>query len=200
MSNQPVSLRVARPEKVSRIHVFIRLTLLLVLSAVGCSSAYWLLYLAIPALAALLIAEKRGERYLSEDAPHMVRALKWLAAAYAYLWLLTDTFPTTETETPVELELTPSGQPTPTSALLRLLYSLPALIVLALMSLVASALWVIGAVAILVVERVPGFVADFLTTTLRYQFRFFAYHLSLVDRYPSLEETGISHVPGPHTA
>jgi hypothetical protein len=30
-------------------------------------------------------------------------------------------------------------------------------------------------------------VSDFLALTLRYQFRLFAYHSSIVDRYPSFE-------------
>src|SRR4051812_31413415 len=200
MSNHPVRFHVEPPAKLARVHVFIRLALLLALSAVGCSSAYWLAYLAVPALAALLIARKGAQRYLSEDTPRILRVLRWLAGAYAYLWLLTDVTPITEAAGPVELDVQPSGQPTPASALVRLLSSLPALIVLSLLSFLATILWVIGAIAILVTERVPVFVADFLSNTLRYQFRLLAYHLSLVDRYPSLEHAEVPHISGPSTA
>jgi hypothetical protein len=46
---------------------------------------------------------------------------------------------------------------------------------------------------VLASERVPPALSDFIEATLRYQFRLFAYHLSLVDRYPSFETLGTSH-------
>lgn len=193
MTNHLVELRLEMPRDVDRIHVLIRLVLLMALGAVGCSSVYWMMYLALPAVAALLITQKGGEHYLLGDAPRIIRVLKWLAGAYAYLWLLTDKAPGLDEPGSVELEMDPSGQPTAASALTRLLTSLPALIVLAVLSFGACFLWVIGAVAILLVRRPPTFVVDFLRTTLRYQFRLIAYHLSLVDAYPSFEETHLTH-------
>ncbi len=178
-----------------RVHVVIRLTLLVALGAVGCSSVYWVIYLALPAMAALLIAQKGGARYLADDAPAIVPVLRWLARAYAYLWLLTDAPPTSATGGPVDLDVAPSGQPTASSALLRLLYSLPALLLLAVLSFVAWVLWILGAVVVLVSERLPAFIADFLAATLRFQFRLVAYHLSLDDRYPSFEEATLPHEP-----
>jgi hypothetical protein len=179
------------------VHVLIRIALLVALGAVGCSSVYWLLYLALPAIAALLIAKKGSERYLAEEGPAIVRVLRWLAAAYAYLWLLTDAVPTSEAGGPVELEITTGGSPKTGSALLRLISSLPALLLLAVLSLAAALLWPIGAVVILAYRRTPTAVADFLTLKLRYQFRLVAYHLSIVDAYPSLEVpvTNVAH-PG----
>jgi hypothetical protein len=185
-----VELRVDRPIEMQRAHVAIRLALLLALGAIGCSSLYWVLYVGLPAVAALLIANKGADRYFSEDGPGVLRALRWIAAAYAYLWLLTDAPPTSEGRHPVELRVETGGVPTPSSALFRLLSSLPAVLVLAVLAIVASIFWPIGAVAILVSRRVPPAIADFLALTLRYQFRLFAYHLSLVDRYPSLELPG----------
>jgi hypothetical protein len=85
-----VDLRIELPERMQRIHVLIRLAILLALGAVGCSSLYWILYLGLPAIAALLIAQKGAGRYFAEDAPGMVRALRWFVGAYAYLWLLAD--------------------------------------------------------------------------------------------------------------
>jgi hypothetical protein len=193
MSNHPVHLRVEPPERSARLHVAIRLALLAVLGAVGCSSLYWLAYLALPAIAALLIAQKGAERYVTEDATKILPALRWLAGIYAYLWLLTDTVPSSAGGSSVELEVETVGNPTSASALLRLLYSLPALILLTVLSFVACFLWVIGAMAILIVRRVPRFAADFLNLTLRYQFRLIAYHLALVDAYPSFEEVEIPH-------
>jgi hypothetical protein len=79
------------------------------------------------------------------------------------------------------------------SALTRLVTSLPALLVLALLSVVAGLLWIVAAVTVLVRERVPAGIARFIAIVLRYQFRLVAYHLSLVDRYPSLQEGTVVH-------
>lgn len=191
-TTHPVHFRVPPAPRAQRIHVLIRLVLLMALGAVGCSSLYWVLYLALPALAALRIATLGGERYLAEDGPRMVRALRWLAGAYGYLWMLTDTFPTAQ-ESPVDLEVETSGAPTTASALVRLVYSLPALALLAILSFAAGVLWFVGALVVLVRQRLPEAFADFLALTLRYQFRLVAYHLSLVDRYPSLESEPVIH-------
>ena len=83
--------------------------------------------------------------------------------------------------------------PTPTSALLRLVFSLPALVLLALLSAAAGILWVVGAVLILIRKQLPGAIADILTFTLRFQFQLVAYHLSLVERYPSIRADRVAH-------
>ncbi|MGZ3441892.1 MAG: DUF4389 domain-containing protein [Polyangia bacterium] len=171
----------------------IRLLLLAALGTLGCSSLYWLLYLAIPALAALMLSTKGFERYFAEDAPQLTRALRWLAAAYAYLWLLTDAAPTSQESGPVELQIETSGTPTTSSALLRLFTSIPSLLLLAILSFAAGVLWVIGAIVILIRARPSAGIADYMALTLRYQFRLVAYHLSLVDRYPSLESAPARH-------
>lgn len=188
----PVQLQVQLPERMQRIHVVIRLVLLAALGALGCSSLYWILYLALPAVAALFLSEG-AERYFADDAPKMVRIMRWLAAAYAYLWLLTDAAPTSEVPHAVELQVEPCGQPDAGSALLRLVKSIPALLLLALMSFAASVLWVIEAIVVLVRARPSVTISDYLALTLRYQFRLIAYHLSLVDRYPSLESAPVEH-------
>lgn len=190
MSNSAVSLYFEPTERMGRLHVVIRLALLAALAAVGCSSVYWVAYLALPALAAVLIAQKGADRYLTQDAPSIVRVLRWLASAYAYLWLLSDAPPTSDAGGPVELKVEPGGQPTPGTAISRLLTSLPALIVLAVLSFIAVLLWIVGALSILVLGRLLPAIRDFLAATLRYQFRLVAYHLSLVDRYPSFEDVG----------
>jgi hypothetical protein len=185
-SMAPVSFHVEHPAQSLRLHVLIRLLLLIALGALGCSSLYWLLYLTLPALVALVITQRGGERYLSDDAPAITRVLRVLAETYAYLWLLTDVFPFSERPTGVHFEVTPSGSPTAPSALFRLITSLPALLLLALLSLVSGLLWFFGALFILVAARLPVWIADFLEMTLRYQFRLVAYHLSVVAQYPSL--------------
>ena len=208
MRPHPVRLRVEPPPRdgtspgspertrdpMDRVHVLIRILLLAAVGTVGCSSVYWLVYLGLPAVAALLISQKGPERYLAEDGPRIARVLGWLAAAYAYLWLLTDAFPTSDAGRPVTLEIESGGTPTTSSAILRLLTSLPALFLLAVLSAAAALLWVVGAVSILALRRIPTAVSDFLALTLRYQFRLVAYHLSIVDQYPSVE-VPLTNVP-----
>ncbi len=192
MTNQPVQLLVEHPRQTERIHVVTRLAFLLAFAALGCSAVYWALYLALPAAVAVILIRKGGERYLTEDAPRIVRVLRWLAAAYGYLWLLTDVLPTSA-GSPVDLKIETGGRPTATSALLRLVFSLPALVLLALLSAAAGILWVVGAVLILIRKQLPGAIADILTLTLRFQFQLVAYHLSLVERYPSLRADPVAH-------
>jgi hypothetical protein len=188
----PVQLHIDRPSRTSRIHVVTRLLLLVAVGALGCSSIYWALYLALPAAAMLLIARDGAERYLVDDSSRLIRILRWVAAAYAYLWLLTDSLPTSQGG-PVDLQVMPSGRPTPASALLRVITSIPAALLMLVLWAVAGLAWIVGAASILVKEQMPGFIADFLALTLRVQFRLIAYHLSLVDRYPSLEGEGLKH-------
>lgn len=192
MLSHPVQLEIEHPKHTARIHVVTRLALLAAFAALGCSGVYWFLYLALPALAALGVLRKSGDRYLAEDAPRIVRVLRWFASAYGYLWLLTDVLPTAD-GSPVDLRVEVSGHPTAVSALLRLVSSLPALLLLALLSVAAGILWLVGAVLILIRERLPGAVVDVLAFTLRFQFQLVAYHLSLVDAYPSVRSARLAH-------
>jgi hypothetical protein len=188
MDPDPIQLRLEHATQMDRAQVVIRLILLFALGAVGCSSVYWLLYLALPALAAMRISHTTAQRYLADDGPRIARALKWLAGAYAYLWLLTDAPPSSAHESVVDLDVNPGGAPTASTALLRLITSVPALLILGIFSVMAGLLWPIGAVFVLVGRRLPGVLFDFFALMLRGQFRCIAYHLSLVDRYPSFEE------------
>jgi hypothetical protein len=194
MSFHPVQFHAER-SRMQRVQVVVRLAILAALGAIGCSSVYWLIYLALPAIAAVLVSHNGAERYLREDAPPAVRILVWLAGAYAYLWLLTDSLPGTDTNAPVGLTVEVGGEPTAGSALLRLVTSLPALLLLAVLSMAAALLWIVGAVAILATQRMPAAIADFIAMKLRYQFRLVAYHLSLVDTYPLLVDSPLPHAP-----
>jgi hypothetical protein len=194
VSSHPVQFQV-EPSPMRRVQVVIRLALLAALAAVGCSSIYWIAYLALPVAAAMLVSRDGAVEYLGADSPRILRVVRWLAGAYAYLWLLTDVVPTTEPVGPVELTVEVGGRPTPASAIARLVTSLPALVLLAVLSIAASIFWVFGAIAILTSERVPAGIADFIAMKLRYQFRLIAYHLSLVDAYPTLAELRLAPTP-----
>ncbi len=184
MIDHPVEFEVQLPAHTARIHVLTRLVLLLAVGTLGTSALYGAVYLGLPALVALTLAQNGTDDYLTRQGPRVVRILRWLAAAYGFIWMLTDALPTAQ-GSPVDLRVAVSGRPTVGSALLRVLTSLPALLVLILLSAAASLLWVAGALVVLVRERLPDGIARFIAATLRFQFRLLAYHLSLVDRYPS---------------
>jgi hypothetical protein len=192
MSDHPVQLEVTIPSRTARLHVVTRLALLVALGVLGTSALTWAVYLAIPAVVALVVSQRGGERYLSETSQPIVKVLRWFASAYGYLWMLTDVLPTSQGG-PVELHVTPEGHPTMSSALLRLVTSLPALLLLALLSAVGALLWIAGAIVVLVRERMPAAIARYIAVVLQFQFRLVAYHLSLVDRYPSLQEGTAVH-------
>src|SRR4051812_18476224 len=105
---------------------------------------------------------------------------------YAYLGLLTDRFPVRHSAEAVQLEVTPSGQPTPSSALLRIVYSLPVALLLWLLGLASGVVWVIASICVLISERYPRSLFEFQCGVLRFHGRFLAYHASLVDTYPPL--------------
>ena len=193
MPEHPVQLEVTIPQRTARLHVVTRLALLVALGILGKSAVSWALYLAIPAVVALVIAQRGGERYLADWSGPIVKALRWLASADGYLWMLTDALPTTEGG-PIQLQVTPEGRPTMGSALLRLITSLPALVVLALLSAAAGILWIVAAVIVLARRQMPAGMARFIAVVVRYQFRLLAYHLSIVERYPSLQEGTAAHV------
>jgi hypothetical protein len=192
-------MEVQRPSQMRRAHVLLRLVVLLVIGSACWSSLYWLAYLGVPFIAALLVSQEKADPLGAKTLgmARMLPFLRWVAAAYAYLALLTDALPTGEGESPVVLEIQPGGSPTVASALSRVVTSLPALLVLAVVTMVAGLFWVAGAVAILVYGQLPDPIAGFLTMALQYRMRFLAYHLSLVQAYPSLVDVP-AQVPRSH--
>jgi len=98
---------------------------------------FGLLWLGVPVVAAILVSQKGGQPYLDEDGPMVTRVLGWILAVVAYLALLTDRLPGGG-EDPVRFEVERSGSPTAGSALLRILYAVPSLIVLALLVFVGA--------------------------------------------------------------
>ncbi len=162
--------------------------ILLVLMAMSASWVSWLFWLGLPVFATLFVLQKGGDAYLRDEGAAIGRILHWLASAYAYLGLLTDELPTRKPSPAVRFELVTDLAPTARLALLRIITSIPALLLLVLLWILASILWIVGAVVVLVRERAPAAVQDFLELTVRFQLRVIAYHLSLVDTYPHLRE------------
>ncbi len=184
----PVTFDVERPSEFRRVHVFLRLALLVVIGWIG--HPFGLLWLGIPVVAAILVSQKGGQRYLDENGPMVTRVLSWILAVVAYLALLTDRLPGGD-EDPVRFEVERSGSPTVGSALLRILYAIPSLIVLALLVFAGAIVWVIAVVLVLVNERNPESLWRFLRGIVRWEACLFVYLASLVDRHPPFRlETG----------
>jgi hypothetical protein len=191
----PVSLDINRPPVFRRAHVFLRIALLIVIGWIG--HPFGLLWLGVPVVVAILVAQKGGQRYLDEDGPMLTHVLTWILGVIAYLAMLTDRLPTRD-EQPVRFEVERSGSPTVGSALLRILYSIPSLIVLAILVFVGAFVWLLAVVLVLVNERYPESAWRFLCSLVRWEANLFAYLASLTDRYPPFTlETGSVSSPAP---
>src|SRR5262249_60614997 len=98
------------------------------------------------------------------------RALCWLLAFSAYMLLLIDRFPV-GAASGVRIDLQITGRPTTTSALLRLVTSIPSALVLSFLGIVSCVMFVIGALAILLEIGMPSGVLAFQRGILRWQAR-----------------------------
>jgi len=191
VTQYPVSFDIKRPPVFQRAHVFLRVALLIVIGWIG--HPFGVLWLGVPVVVAILVAQKGGRRYLDEDGSMLTRILGWIVALLAYLALLTDDFPR-KGEQAVRFEVERSGSPTVGSALLRILYSIPSLLVLAILVFVGAFIWVLAMILVLVSERYPQSAWRFLYGIVRWEACALPYLASLTDRYPpfTLETDSVS--------
>ncbi len=173
---------VAAPARFARVQVGLRVVIVILAAMVGIPFG-WILYLGFPVLAAVLISQKDGARYLAEDGPWVVRWLHWVMAAVAYMWLLTDRLPVSGEET-VRFQVERSGTPTVGSALLRIVKAIPSALVLALLVFASALVWLVAAVWIVVEETYPESLFGFQRGVVRWQARLLAYLASLIEPYP----------------
>ena len=186
--NAPVTCDVERPPTFQRAHVFLRIGVLIVIGWLG--HPWGLLWLGPPVVAAILVSQKGGQRYLDESGPTVTNALNWVLDLLAYLALLTDDLPSRGVH-PARFRVEQSGSPSLGSALLRLLYAIPSLLVLAILAFVGSIVWVLAAILVLVGESYPESLWRFQLGLVRWEASLLAYLASLVDRYPPFTlETG----------
>ena len=168
----------------SRAHVFLRILILVLASwIIGTWGWMGLLYLGLPAVAAILIAQKSGTRYLTRTGDRVTGWVGFVVGVLAYLAFLTDELPGGGRQ-PVRLSVTRAGSPTVGSALLRIPKAIPSAFVLALLALVGSIVWLIAAVSILFTEEYPEPFWNFQHAVIGWQARLFAYLASLVEAYP----------------
>lgn len=184
----PVTFDVERPARFERAHVFLRLALLIVIG--WTVHPLGLLWLGLPIVAAVLLAQNGGRRYLDEDGRMITGVLSWIVGLAAYLALLTDVLPGGGRE-PVRFEVARSGSPTTGSALLRILSAIPSVIVLSILVCFGAIVWWVAAVLVLAGGTYPESLWHFLRGIVRWEACLVTYLASLVDRYPPFRlETG----------
>ena len=187
----PVTFGVARPQKFERPQVFIRIIAYFILALV-----LDVAYLGLPIVAAIWTSQKGSQKFLEEDGPKIKGWLRWIMALQAYVYMLTDRFPSDTAHDQVQFDVQVGGSPTVGSALLRLIYSIPSAIVLGVLNWVAAIIWIIAAVQILISETYSEGLYDFQCGVVRWQARLLAYHASLVDPYPPFAfDTGPQAAP-----
>jgi len=181
-ADYPVIFDPVRPERFDRAQVFLRLVVLFIFSSIG--SVGSLLYFGFPVLAAIMISGKGGQRFMEEDAPRVAGGLHWIVAVGSYVSFLSDRFPTERPETAARLEVTPTGIPTVGTAVLRIITSIPSLLVFLLLGIVSLFVWLVAAISVLVLRRYPEVLYGYQRAVVRWGARLLAYHASIVDRYP----------------
>jgi hypothetical protein len=186
----------------ARAHMLVRILVFFLCGALGSvvSWPFGILYLALPVVAAVRISSLGRERFPREDAGSFQRVLGWVVGFWGYLTIVTDEFPTGARQPAVHYQVTPSGQPTVGSAALRVLMSIPSLLVLCIYGIASGFLWLLAAIFVLVEERYPKWIFDFQCGVLRYQARVMSYHASLVEPYPPFTMDLGPADPEPHQA
>jgi hypothetical protein len=173
---------VGYPRRFDRAQVVLRVVILVLVALIGIPVG-WILYLGFPALAAVMITQKDGARYLAEDGARVTGWVGWMVTLLAYIWQLTDRLPGVG-EAPVRFDVEPTGMPTVGSALFRIIAAIPSAFVLVLLMLVSAIVWVIAAVWILIDETYPESLFGFQRGVIRWTARLLAYLASLVESYP----------------
>jgi len=187
------------PTQLSRAHLLVRLLIAIVLGGLTKGIGGWpggLLYLALPAIAAILISQHGPVKYLGSDGPKVVRVLDWILGFIAYMTLLTDEFPTKASR--VRYDFVPSGSPTVGSAVLRIFTSIPAAIVIGLLGIIAGFVAFLQMVWVLFAGHYPRSWFDFQSGMLRIQARLYAYHASLTETYPTFSFHSTPSLPAAH--
>jgi hypothetical protein len=192
-TSYPVTFDVTPPERYSRAQLALRVALFIVLGMLGLSlgALFLVLYIGLPVFTAVMLSSESSEQFLERVAPQLARVLRWVMAIYAYFALLDDRLPVAEPDGFIHLEIQTGGHPTVSSALLRILYGIPSLLVLLLLLWIAAIVWVIAFVLILVRERYPRSLFELQKGVQRWMVRLLAYQASIVEPYPpfSLGET-----------
>jgi hypothetical protein len=181
----PVTFDVQMPKEFDKAQVVLRILIVLVLALLQIANiVFGGAYIVLPVIAAVVISQKGGQKYLEEAQSGPVRWLRYIMMFYAYMAIATDKLQTEDPEEVIKLNVTPTGSPSVGNALLRIILAIPHAIVLAIIGVVFAIVWIISAVSILMNGTSPGWAEDFIRGYLRWNARLFAYMASLVDEYP----------------
>jgi hypothetical protein len=182
----PVRIEVQPPATFKRVQLLVRLLVLVAIGMIHESGPglFGLVYFLLPVVAAVLITQRGGAGYLERDAPWLCSVLEWVVGFYAYMLFVTDTFPLDKRDRVLQLRVAVDGHPSVGSALARLLASLPQLIVLFFVGIISGIVAVIAAIGILLFETYPEALRSFQQEVVGWLARLFAYHGSLVQKYP----------------
>jgi hypothetical protein len=196
MSASPIHVEITSPARFDRVQLVVRLLLGIALGWLGITTGWVvaLLFIALPLIAAISVS-LGTERFRDATGPAVARVLDWLLQFSAFLLLLTDRFPSLIAPS-MRVDLPITARPTPGTALLRLVTSLPSGVVLMVLWFVSGVLWVVSAITVLVARMVPEQILAYQRGVLRWQARLAAYHASLVDDYPPFTlDTGADDHP-----
>lgn len=177
-----VHFDVTRPVTYDKIQILVRILGMMLLGVIGTTLGWvaGVAYIGLPVLAAVMISTSGAARYHEGFAPKLVTAFRWLLGVHAYFALLTDRFPLDSRSLSVRYEVEPSGAPTVGAALMHLVTSIPAALVMWILGCLSAIVWLIAAVAVLFNNTYPQSMFDFQRAVLRMYARFLAHHASLV--------------------
>lgn len=199
MTPYPAVFDVTPPARFDRLQLALRVVISVLLGLVNISLGwiFLVLYFALPATAAILVAGKGPATYLDRYGPTLTRALRWLLSFQAYMIFLTDRFPLPgkDEESLIRYEVRPLGTPTPGSALGRLLTSIPEVVALLVVGIAGCIAYVVSFFTVLFAGTVPAPILALQRGLLRWQARLLAYHASLVDVAPPFAVEGDSETP-----
>lgn len=186
----PVRYDVRRPPRYSRLQLAARVLAMLALGVLHLSAGavFVFAFLVLPVYAtARLQALGDGGRYVDEDGPGVLRALRWFAALSAWLGLVGERLPSRAPDEVISLRVEGRAQPGAVDALMRALLGLPSALVLFVLAWVGALVWLWAAVSVLLWEQVPVPAFNYLLGLQRWGMRLLVYQASLVDDYPPFE-------------
>jgi len=185
MDTYPVHLSVVQPSRFTRLQLALRMVAFLVLGllGIGFGLVFVVAYVALPAFACLRLSSHH-DRYFDEDAPKVLRLLRWLAAVSGWAGLIAEHLPTGAPDESIRIAVAGRPHATASLALLRLLTGIPSALVLGLLCVLGGFVWVWAAFSILFFERVGPHAFRYLVGLQRWSVRLLAYQASLVDPYP----------------
>jgi hypothetical protein len=186
MASYPAVFDIQQQESYDRVQVVIRIVVVIISSILAGILGWFfgLLYLAIPVLAAVMIAQKGAQQYLAESDDNMKSWLRWITALSAWFVMLTDRLPNQDPKETMRFDVTPDGEPSAGNVLLRIILAIPHAIVLGLLGIVAGILIIIAGIMVLIQEKYPEGIFTFLRGYLRWNVRMYVYLAGLAQAYP----------------